>query len=276
MQITVASKAGACYGVNRALDLALEGVAAPQPVHTLGPLIHNPIVVAQLAAQGISEAKSLDAAGSGSIVIRSHGAAPQVIEEARSRGFHVIDATCPFVSKVQRNAKMLGEEGFGVVIIGEAGHAEVEGIRAWGGKHVVTVVDNASDLPDDLPQKVGVVVQTTQSEELYNSVLDELETRGVEVKAMKTICNATRERQQAARQLAQESDCMVVIGGRNSGNTRRLVDICSASCMTYHIESASELKASWFDGVQRVGVTAGASTPQSHIDEVVAALRGLA
>ena len=276
MQVEVASKAGACYGVNRALELALGSHDAPRPIHTLGPLIHNPIVVAELAAKGVDVAASLDEAASGSVVIRSHGTSPQVIEDAQARGLKVIDATCPFVSKVQRNARMLGQEGYGVVIIGEAGHAEVEGIRAWAGGSVIAVVDDARDLPDELPEKVGVVVQTTQSEELYNSVVAAIEARGVEVKAMKTICSATRERQRAASELAARSDCMVVIGGRNSGNTRRLVDICSKSCPTYHIESSSELERSWFDGVYHVGVTAGASTPQSHVDSVVATLESWA
>lgn len=276
MRVEVASKAGACYGVNRALSLALGCKDAPQPVHTLGPLIHNPIVVAQLADEGVLEAASLDEAGGGSVVIRSHGTSPQVIDEASSRGFNVIDATCPFVSKVQLNARRLGEEGYAVVIVGEAGHAEVEGIRAWGADAVIAVVEDPEELPSRLPAKVGVVVQTTQSERRYNEVLAALEDRCDEVKAFKTICNATQQRQQAANELASRCDCMVVIGGRNSGNTRRLVEICSLSCSTHHIESAAELERAWFAGCEHVGVTAGASTPQSHIDEVVGVLESWA
>lgn len=272
MIITVANKAGACYGVNRALELALGCQDALQPVHTLGPLIHNPIVVSDLASKGITEAAGLDDAGSGTVVIRSHGMPPQVIDEARERGFNVVDATCPFVSKVQMNARMLGEEGYCVVIIGEAGHAEVEGIRAWCGDAVLAVVEEPDELPGELPERIGVVVQTTQSEERYNRVLEALQARCGDVRAFKTICSATQQRQQAAQELASVSDAMVVIGGRNSGNTRRLVEICAKQCPTHHIEAASELNPAWFVGAERVGITAGASTPQSHIDAVVAVL----
>ena len=275
MEVIVASKAGACYGVNRALDLALSCKDAAQPVHTLGPLIHNPLVVASLAEQGVSEADDLDAAVSGTVVIRSHGTKPQVIAEAVDRGFNVVDATCPFVSKVQQNAKMLADAGYGVVIVGEAGHAEVEGIRAWGGDAVVAVVEDPFELPEELPARVGVVVQTTQSEERFNNVVDALRPRCEELKVHKTICNATAQRQSAARELAGNADVMVVIGGRNSGNTRRLVEICAPLCPTHHIEQASELNPVWFDKAATVGVAAGASTPQSHIDSVVTALEGL-
>ena len=276
MIVTVSEKAGACYGVNRALELALGCQDAPQPVHTLGPLIHNPLVVASLAEQVVFEAANLDEAGSGTVVIRSHGTGPQLIEEAERRGFNVVDATCPFVSKVQQHAAELGRQGYAVVIVGEAGHAEVEGIRAWGGSAVLAVVEEPEELPAALPPKVGVVVQTTQSEERYQRVLAALEKRCEEVRAFKTICSATQMRQQAAAELAAASDVMVVIGGRNSGNTRRLVEVCQASCPTYHVESAAELQLEWFAPQSRVGVTAGASTPQAHIDAVTAALEELA
>lgn len=276
MHVTIADKAGACYGVNRALELALGCQDAPQPVHTLGPLIHNPIVVADLASKGVGEAADLDDAQSGTVVIRSHGMPPAVIDEALQRGFNVVDATCPFVSKVQKNARALGEEGYSVVIIGEEGHAEVEGIRAWcGDDHVLAIVEEPQELPAALPEKIGVVVQTTQSEERYQHVLSYLQEHCEDVRAFKTICSATQQRQHAAKELAGQCDRMVVIGGRNSGNTRRLVEICSQNCPTYHIESAEELDTAWFVGAERIGVTAGASTPQSHIDAVVAALRGL-
>lgn len=276
MIVTVAEKAGACYGVNRALELALGCQGAPPPVHTLGPLIHNPLVVASLAEQGVFEAADLDEAGSGTVVIRSHGTGPQLIEQAVQRGFNLVDATCPFVSKVQQHAVELGRQGYAVVIVGEAGHAEVEGIRAWGGSAVLAVVEEPGELPAELPPKVGVVVQTTQSEERYQRVLAALEERCEEVRAFKTICSATQKRQQAAAELAAASDVMVVIGGRNSGNTRRLVEVCQASCPTYHVESAAELQPEWFAPHSRVGVTAGASTPQAHIDAVTAALEELA
>ena len=277
MEIAVADKAGACYGVNRALDMALAAAeAGAQPVQTLGPLIHNPRVVADLAANGVAEASSLDCIAAGTVVIRSHGTAPQVIDAAHAKGLDVVDATCPFVSKVQQTARTLGQEGKGVVIVGDAGHAEVEGIRAWGGDAVVAVVTRPEDLPSDLPADIGVVVQTTQSEDRFNSIVAALTERGCSVDAHKTICLATKQRQESAVRLSQQVDCMVVIGGRNSGNTRRLAELCSAACATHHIESEHEIEPSWFTGCAKVGVTAGASTPQAHIDAVIAVLERLA
>ena len=280
LSVEVANKAGACYGVNRALDMAYAcspsaTSTTPMPVYTLGPLIHNPRVVAELAENGIGVVESLDLAAGGTIIIRSHGTSPQVINEAKDRGFNVVDATCPFVSKVHEHVRTLGEEGYKVIIIGEEGHAEVEGIRAWGGDAVIAVVDDPAALPLELPEHVGVVVQTTQSETCYRGVLAEIEKRCADVKAFKTICSATQQRQQAAAELAQRVDVMVVIGGRNSGNTKRLFEICSEHCPSFHIEAADELQSSWFEGATRVGVTAGASTPQEHINDVVSALKEL-
>lgn len=276
--IEVAAKAGACYGVARALRIAEE--AAEQgvsPIHTLGPLIHNPRVVASLEARGVAVAESLDDAGSGTLVLRSHGTAPEVKAAAIERGFNVADATCPYVAKVQQKARELADAGYAVVIIGEPGHAEVESIRAYGGDAVVAVADTPDKLPEALPAKVGVVVQTTQSADHVDAVLDALREKGCELSVSKTVCLATQERQAAAAALAAKVDAMVVVGGHNSGNTTRLYEICAKLCEgTYHIEGPEELEGPWFEGAQRIGVTAGASTPEEHIEAVVAALRTLA
>lgn len=161
--IEIAQNAGACYGVKRALEMAHGAAESAGPVHTLGPLIHNPRVVDDLAAQGVLVADTLDEVVEGTLVLRSHGTAPQIVDAALDRGLAVVDATCPYVSKVQRKARQLAEEGYAVVIIGEPGHAEVEGIRAWGGEAVIAVADVPEKLPDELPARVGVVIQTTQS-----------------------------------------------------------------------------------------------------------------
>ncbi|MDO4501836.1 MAG: 4-hydroxy-3-methylbut-2-enyl diphosphate reductase [Coriobacteriia bacterium] len=275
MNITCAKNAGACYGVQRALDLAVrtreDGLAAT----TLGPLIHNPLVVADLAAKGISEAGSVDQVTTEAVIIRSHGVVPQVKEQIRERGLVMVDATCPYVARAQKAAARLAEDGYHVLVVGECGHPEVEGLRAYalqaGGQ--VTVAGGVDELPDELEGRIGVVVQTTQMRETLDAVLAELDARGIDPKLVNTICFATRERQEAAAQVAGAVDAMVVIGGRNSSNTTRLADICKKACpATYHIESADELDPAWFAGVQEVGVTAGASTPESHIRDVVAAL----
>lgn len=269
VSIEIAQNAGACYGVNRALKMAREATDNPGPVHTLGPLIHNPRVVDELAIQGVAVADTLDAAGEGTLVLRSHGTAPQIVDEATRRGFSVVDATCPYVSKVQRKARQLAESGYAVVIIGEPGHAEVEGIRAWGGEAVVAVADVPEKLPGDLPPKVGVVIQTTQSADRVEAVLDALQGRVDELRVEETVCFATQERQAAAAELSARVELMIVIGGRNSGNTRRLYEICKARCeATHHIEDSAEIEPTWLDGIERIGITAGASTPADHIDAV--------
>lgn len=269
VSVEIAQNAGACYGVNRALAMARDAAGNPGPVHTLGPLIHNPRVVDDLAAQGVAVANTIDEAAEGTLVLRSHGTAPQIVDEAIARGFEVVDATCPYVSKVQRKARQLAEAGYAVVIIGEPGHAEVEGIRAWGGDAVIAVADVPEKLPGQLPSRVGVVIQTTQSAERVEAVLDALQGRVEELRVEETVCFATQERQAAAAELSARVDLMIVIGGRNSGNTRRLYEICKARCeATHHIEDSVEIDPAWLDGIERIGITAGASTPAEHIDAV--------
>ncbi len=270
MQVTVAKFAGACYGVKRALAMAEEAAASGVPAKTLGPLIHNPRVVASLAEAGVDVAASLDEITEGAVIIRSHGTTPQTIEAARAKGLAVIDATCPHVSKAHNCARELAEAGTPVIVVGEPDHPEVEGIKAWGGQAVVAVVDTPEALPSTLPTHVGVVVQTTQERATFDAVVAALHARGIQVDERPTICFATIQRQTAIRELAAGSDVMIVIGGRNSGNTKRLVEICHANCpRTYHIEDAAEIESAWLAGAERVGVGAGASTPQSHIDAVL-------
>lgn len=272
--IRVAEHAGACYGVNRALELA-RGCALEhaEPVHTLGPLIHNPIVVEELAEQGVGLAQSLDEIDRGSVIIRSHGVVPQVIEDARARGLSVVDATCPYVKKVHKAASNLVHEGYDLIIVGESGHPEVEGIvgHAEGKAHVVASPQDLDGVT--LGKRVGVVVQTTQTAANLSAVVAALAPLVSELRVVNTICAATSERQRAAASLASEADIMIVVGGKNSGNTRRLAQICHAACpITHHIEDAAELDRSWFDGARLIGITAGASTPQAHIERVVSAI----
>ena len=274
--IEVAAHAGVCYGVERALDLANRAgrEANGIPVHTLGPLIHNPIVVRELEQHGVALAQTLDDAESGTLVIRAHGVVPQIIEDAKARGLTVLDATCPYVKKVHHAAERLVAEGYQLVVVGEPGHPEVEGIMGHAGKNAVVVssADDAESL--DLDRKVGVVVQTTQTVAALSAVVDALLPRVGELRVVNTICEATQERQASAAELAGRADVMIVVGGRNSGNTRRLAQICTERCArTHHIEDASEIEADWFAGAGLIGLTAGASTPAAHIDRAVAAIR---
>ena len=277
VQIVIAKHAGACYGVERALKLARACAQESEgAVHTLGPLIHNPIVVRDLEHAGVQLAETLDDAESGTLIIRTHGVVPQVIEEASSRGLTVLDATCPYVKKVHEAAAKLVSEGYQLLVIGEAGHPEVEGILGHAGGQAF-VVSNASELDGlELGRKVGVVVQTTQTAARLSEVVAALAPRVKELRVVNTICKATGERQRSAAELAEASECMIVVGGKNSGNTRRLAEICSALCArTHHIESEDELDASWFEGISTVGITAGASTPQEHIERVKARIEAL-
>lgn len=272
MKVLRADYAGACYGVQRALDLAMSAADGGEGASTLGPLIHNPQVVDELAARGIRAVDDPDEVERGSVIIRSHGVTPAVRRSVEARGLPIIDATCPHVARAQKAAAELAQSCACVVVVGEAGHPEVEGLVAYaseaGGR--VIVASRPGDLPDEIPSPAGVVVQTTQTHEAFDAVVEELYRRGVELELRDTICFATRQRQEAAAELAKTADAIVVIGGRNSSNTTRLAEICAASCpRTHHIEKPAEIDPAWFDGCSVVGVTAGASTPESQIAAVI-------
>ncbi len=278
MKVVRAKHAGACYGVQRALDMAYAAILDGGETYTLGPLIHNPQVVSSLEAQGVRVAESVADVPSGAVVIRSHGVTPQVRREVDARGLEAIDATCPHVARAQKAAADLARSCGQVVVVGEAGHPEVEGLvacaREAGGQ--VCVVASGADVPEGLAAPVGVVVQTTQTREALDDVVAALAARGIAPEVKNTICFATRQRQEAAAELAAQVDAIVVIGGRNSSNTTRLADICAAACArTHHVEAPGELDPAWFEGCATVGVTAGASTPEEHIQAVVERLEAL-
>jgi 4-hydroxy-3-methylbut-2-enyl diphosphate reductase len=243
-------------------------------VHTLGPLIHNPQVVSELREQGVEEASSVAAVDEGILVIRSHGVAPEVVEEAQRKGLQVVDATCPHVSKAHEAARKLREQGYLVVVVGELGHPEVEGIRSYAGDEAI-VVQEPSDLPAELvSDKIGIVVQTTQAGGALAAIVAALEERNITPLVRNTICFATKQRQETATELAKEVDVMVVVGGRNSGNTTRLAELCKTVCpATYHVETPNELDAAWFKDAEKIGITAGASTPEKQIIAVERALK---
>jgi len=277
IEIEVARYAGVCYGVERALGMAEKAAdEARKPVNTLGPLIHNPLVVNDLERIGVGTASNVSEVEEGTLIIRAHGVVPSVVEDARTRGLDVLDATCPYVKKVHNAAERLVREGYQLIVVGESGHPEVEGIMGHAGDdaHVVSVPGDLDAI--DLSRKVGVVVQTTQTPGALADVVAELSKRTMDLRVINTICSATQERQDSAAELARRVDAMIVVGGKNSGNTRRLAEICTAACpKTHHIEDASEIEAAWFDGVSHIGVTAGASTPASHIERSLVRMRSL-
>jgi 4-hydroxy-3-methylbut-2-enyl diphosphate reductase len=278
VEIIVAPYAGYCYGVERALRLAQEASGeVPTPIRTLGPIIHNPSVVARLARRGIEAVESLDEVGEGTVIIRTHGVAPEVIAEARRRGLEVVDATCPFVTVAQCKASELRDRGYIPVILGERDHPEVAGLTACAGDKAI-VLEDAGELPEAKVRgrRVGIVVQTTQTRENLTRLAAALAPLTRELLVFNTICDATEKRQAAARELAARVDAMVIVGGRNSANTTRLARLCSElQPHTAHIESARELDRAWFADSRRIGVAAGASTPEEEIAATVARIREL-
>lgn len=276
LQVRISECAGFCWGVERALELAAEAVDnAPVPVSTLGPLIHNPAVIADLEARGVRVISSPEEATGGTVIIRSHGVPRETKEQLAASGMTVVDATCRFVTSAQVKAERLRKAGYFVIILGEKDHPEVLALRSYAGPDSL-VVQSPQDLPESLPaSRVGVVVQTTQTQEQLGELARWLAPRVRELLVYNTICNATEQRQSAAIAMAEEVEAVVVVGGRNSANTRRLAELCaSRQPRTFHVESAAELDAAWFEGLRVVGVTAGASTPPEQIEAVAKRLRG--
>lgn len=277
IKVKSAKIAGYCYGVERALKLtekALEN--QPRPIYTLGPLIHNPQVVEQLKKRGVQPLDDFSKVRSGTVIIRSHGIDPKVVNQLRSRGAAIVDATCPFVKKAQRRAAELVRDGYSLLVVGEREHPEIAGILAHAGGDVL-VVEKNEDLKDlKRKKKIGVVVQTTQPIEHLVEVVSDILKVASEVKIFNTICGATSKRQKAARELSQSVDLMIVVGGKNSANTTRLAQICqSMNPRTHHIETADEVEPQWFADALSVGVTAGASTPALILKRVVDKIESL-
>ncbi|MBI4744496.1 MAG: 4-hydroxy-3-methylbut-2-enyl diphosphate reductase [Actinobacteria bacterium] len=271
MKIEIAKYAGYCYGVERALKLATQTTNQfPKPIYTLGPIIHNPQVVSSLKEKGIYPINSIDDISEGTIIIRSHGIDPKIIAKAREKKIKVVDATCPFVKKAQQCASKLVEEKYDLIIVGERNHPEITGILAYADNKAL-VVEKPEDIPDNIKSKsIGVVVQTTQPIENLNRIVLKLLPITTELKIFNTICNATTKRQMAARRLALKTDVVLVVGGKNSANTTRLAQICKETgTTTHHIETAEEIDQLWFKKDNKVGVTAGASTPSWILDEVL-------
>ncbi|HBR28568.1 MAG TPA: 4-hydroxy-3-methylbut-2-enyl diphosphate reductase [Firmicutes bacterium] len=270
--IMIGKKAGFCFGVERALEIALASRSHHrQPVYILGPLIHNPRVIADLESRGIKTISALEEAESGGILlIRSHGAGPQIFMDAEERGLKVIDATCPFVKQEQKLAQGLRRDGYQVVVVGDPLHPEVQAVVDTVDGEAIVVNPSAPEEVHrgSIKAKLGLVCQTTLSQQQLALVVDLLLPLTKELKVFNTICHATRERQTEAADLAQKVDILLVIGGKNSANTRKLVEIGSSFTPTYHIESKAEINPKWLEDKRIVGVSAGASTPQDQIDEV--------
>lgn len=278
MEIVLVSEGGFCFGVRRAMKMAEETIAQHGNGATLGPLIHNKEVVARLESEGLRAAQNVEDVREGEVVmLRTHGTGPATICELRERGVTVVDATCPFVARAQREAARYQAEGYQVLVLGEPDHPEARGIAEHTGEEAI-IVESAADLASlTLQKKIAVVCQTTQRLDSLQALVHDLLPLVTELCVANTICDATTKRQEASLTVAREVDLMLVIGGKHSANTTRLAQICAeAGTPTQHIETVKELQAEWFEGVAKVGVTAGASTPDWVIEEVVARLEKMA
>jgi 4-hydroxy-3-methylbut-2-enyl diphosphate reductase len=314
MEIRLAKEMGMCFGVKMTLDQIDEAIKTREGIDTLGTLVHNPQLVEKLSGQRIEVVGGLEDARNRTVAVTAHGAAPEVYQRAEMQGLELIDTTCPLVTRVQQLAKKLMQEGHWVIVYGDAPHPEVKGIlgwansifdeaqeesaagedgdkkskvRSWSARRAICAKSveeiEAALAADGTPaakiRKIALVSQTTQNTEWFKAFVRDVVTRflefGCEVHAHNTVCLPTAKRQPAAIDLAKEVDVMIVVGGYESANTRHLRDIAAEFCPAYHIERPEQLEEEWFRGVKTVGVTAGASTPDYVIREVVDALEAL-
>ncbi len=275
MEILIAKGAGFCFGVKRAIDIAFALADGKQEgIYTFGPIIHNPQVVEKLREKGIEPTDDIHRDDIKVLIIRTHGIPADLMEEAMRKGYKIVDATCPFVTKAQHYAKLLSDDGYQVIILGDRDHPEVRGLVSYAGEDALVIQGNER-LPE-LKNRVGIVVQTTQPVDALMRLTGQVIARSREMKVFNTICNSTAVRLKETEEMAGKVDVMVVVGGKNSANTTQLANLCALRPVrTYHVETAAELRPEWFEGVGRTGIAAGASTPDWIIDEVKKRLKDI-
>lgn len=273
-EVTLAKSAGFCFGVKRAVDIVYKEAESGGGIYTYGPIIHNEEVVNDLKKKGVSVINSeneLDKISDATVIIRAHGVPREIYSRLENNNVRIIDATCPFVKKIHRIVDKHSSDGETIVIIGNANHPEVMGIKSWckGASYVVSSKEDLDNLHFSDGEKVCIVAQTTYNINYFEELVEILRKRVYDIIAVNTICNATEERQTEAKSLASESDAMIVIGGRQSSNTQKLYQICKDECeCTQYIQTLSDLKLEDLESVRSVGITAGASTPNKIIEEV--------
>ena len=274
MKVTLAKSAGFCFGVKRAVEMVYKEAETGKKVYTLGPIIHNEQVVQDLEQKGvrvIDTPEELSKAEDATVIIRSHGISADVYHQLEDKKVRIVDATCPFVSKIHRIVEKKYQEGSCIVIVGNANHPEVEGINGWcnGAATVIGSVSEAENYSQEPARKLCVVAQTTFNYKKFKDIVDIFSKKSYDIDVMNTICNATEERQTEAAAIAGDSDAMIVIGGKHSSNTQKLYEICSRECHnTYYIQTLDDFDMNQLRSVETVGITAGASTPNNIIEEV--------
>uniref|UniRef100_UPI004026CCE3 4-hydroxy-3-methylbut-2-enyl diphosphate reductase n=1 Tax=Butyribacter sp. TaxID=2822465 RepID=UPI004026CCE3 len=279
MKVTLAKSAGFCFGVKRAVEMVYKEAETGKKVYTLGPIIHNEQVVQDLEQKGvrvIDTPEELSKAEDATVIIRSHGISADVYHQLEDKKVRIIDATCPFVSKIHRIVEKKYQEGSCIVIVGNANHPEVEGINGWcnGAATVIGSVSEAENYSQEPARKLCVVAQTTFNYKKFKDIVDIFSKKSYDIDVMNTICNATEERQTEAAAIAGDSDAMIVIGGKHSSNTQKLYEICKNVCPdTHFIQTLDDLDLKQFQSFRSVGITAGASTPNTIIKEVQSYVR---
>ena len=275
MEYLLANHAGFCFGVKRAVEGVYDLINKGEKIYTYGPIIHNEEVVADLESKGvkvINSIEELDNISTGTIIIRAHGIPKEVYEIVESKGFECVDLTCPFVKRIHKIVEEKTKEGFRIVVIGNAKHPEVIGIIGWAGSDSVAVetIEEANNLVLDFDKPICIVSQTTFNRKKFEELVEIVENKVYNVNVVDTICNATKERQESAGEIASRVDAMLVIGGRSSSNTQKLFDICVKECPnTYYIQTKDDLKDIQLpNAASLIGITAGASTPNKIIEEV--------
>ena len=275
MEVIVAKTAGFCFGVERAVNQVYDQIKhGSGPIYTLGPIIHNEEVVRDLEEKGVKVLNSendISALTEGTVIIRSHGVGKHIYDMLKAQGVQIVDATCPFVKKIHRIVQEQNLQGRRVIIIGDETHPEVEGIKGWGDARTMVVKneEQMEKLPSFTGEKLCIVSQTTFNYNKFKDLVEKFEKKGYDILVLNTICNATQERQVEAERIASQVDAMIVIGGKNSSNTRKLYEICQKECKdTYYIQTLDDLNPESVNSVRSVGITAGASTPKKIIEEV--------
>ena len=274
MEVKLAKSAGFCFGVKRAVDKVYEQIAAGKKIYTYGPIIHNEEVVKDLEEKGVQvipDKEALQNLKEGTVIIRSHGVAKEIYDILEENDLECVDATCPFVKRIHNIVSKESAAGKHIIIVGNVGHPEVEGIMGWcsGPLNVLETIEEAENLTLSGGTDICIVSQTTFNYNKFQHIVEIFEKKGYNDSVVNTICNATEERQTEAREIASQADVMIVIGGKHSSNTRKLYEICSSECAnTYFIQTLDDLHLELPKSVGLVGITAGASTPNKLIEEV--------
>lgn len=276
-ELTIAKSAGFCFGVTRAVNMVYEAIEKENvPIYTYGPIIHNDEVVKDMEKNGVTVINDLDELSShekGVMIIRSHGISKAEYDRIKNCGFEVLNATCPFVSKIHRYVEDYSSKGYDIIIVGSPMHPEVCGIRDWADEKChVTIINSPEDAENYMKnstKKLCIVSQTTFNYNKFQDIVEIIAKKGYDITVLNTICNATEVRQTEARKVAQCSDVMIVIGDRHSSNTQKLFEICKNECKnTYYIQTSDEMDYTQIRSNNNVGITAGASTPNNIIEEV--------